>query len=163
MFQIKTKTPKIPKIRYKLTTKTSKEGIFPLLTITAETADIPWDNNRNSWMLEVWKRSLRSKVIKLESLYKLVKVWWVVCKWQVEYVLNYEIEHVLRCCVHWGVNYESHNRMTVRPSKGDELMCNEYCDGIHCGYPTSLITLARDELKLIWEQLRSRVFCIVHI
>jgi len=53
MFQIKTKTPKIPKIRYKLTTKTSKEGIFPLLTITAETADIPWDNNRNSWMLEV--------------------------------------------------------------------------------------------------------------
>ena len=80
------------------------------------------------------------------------------------------------------MSYESYNHTTVRPFKGDELMhdeyydgiyCgnptslitlrhDEYYDGIYCGNPTSLITLRHDELKLFLEQLRSRVFCIVH-
>ena len=37
-----------------------------------------------------------------------------------------------------------------------------FCDGIHCGNPTSWITFRCNELKLFWEQLRSHVFCIVH-
>jgi len=69
--------------------------------------------------------------------------------------------------------------MTVRPFKGDELMCDKYCDVIHYGNPTSLITLRRNEyhdgdplwepdkfnhfgarcVKIILEQLLSRVFC----
>ena len=36
----------------------------------------------------------------------------------------------------------------VRPFKGDELMRDEYRDGIHYGNPMSLITLRRDKLKL---------------
>ena len=50
--------------------------------------------------------------------------------------------------MHCVVSYELYNDTTVRPFKGDELMRNEYCDGIHCGNPTSLITLRLDELKL---------------
>jgi len=62
--------------------------------------------------------------------------------------------------VHWVVNYELYNHMTIRPFKGnelilspfkgdelmlrpfkgDELMRDEYCDGNHCGDPMSLIT-----------------------
>ena len=60
--------------------------------------------------------------------------------------------------MYWVVSYEPLNHTTVRPFKGDELMRDEYCDEIHYGNPTSLITLKRDELKLIWEQLRSCVF-----
>ena len=50
------------------------------------------------------------------------------------------------------MNYESYNRMTIRPIKGDELMPrqfkgdelmhDEYCDGNHYGDPTSLIISA---------------------
>ena len=36
--------------------------------------------------------------------------------------------------------YELYNHMTIRLFKGDELMHDEYCDGNHCGDPTSLIT-----------------------
>ena len=64
--------------------------------------------------------------------------------------------------MHWVVSYESYNHTIVRPFKGDELMRNEYCDGIHCENPTSLIILRRDELKLFWEQLMSRVFYTVY-
>ena len=45
---------------------------------------------------------------------------------------------VLRCCVHWVVSYEPYNHTTVRPFKGDQLMRDEYCDGIHFRNPTSL-------------------------
>jgi len=77
-------------------------------------------------------------------------------KWQVEYMLNCEITYV-----YWDiVSYESYNHTIIRPFKWNELMRNEYCDGIHCGNRTSLITLRRDELKLFWEQLRSHV-CFV--
>jgi len=69
---------------------------------------------------------------------------------------------VLRCWVHWVVSYESYSHTIVRPFKGDELMRNEYCDGIHSRNLTSLITLRHDELKLFWEQLRSRVFCTIN-
>jgi len=93
---------------------------------------------------------------------RIMKVWLTVCKWQVEYVLNCEIIHVLKCCVYWIVSYESYNQMTIRPFKNDELMRDEYCEGIHCGNLTNLITLRHDKLKLFWEQLRSRVLCIVH-
>jgi len=93
---------------------------------------------------------------------EIMKVWWTVCKWQVEYVLNCEIPCVLRCCIHWVVNYESYNNTTVGPFKGDELMHDEYYDVIYCGNPMSWITLRRGKLKLFWEQLRSRVFCMVH-
>ena len=60
-----------------------------------------------------------------------------MCKWQVEYVLNYEMTHVLRYYVHWVVGYESYNHTTIRPFKIDELMRDEYYDGIHCGNPVS--------------------------
>jgi len=60
------------------------------------------------------------------------------------------------------VSYEPYNHMTVRPFKGDKLMRDEYCDGIHYGNLTSLITLRRDELKLFCKQLRSRVLCTIH-
>ena len=50
----------------------------------------------------------------------------------------------------------------VRMGEEVELMYDEYCDGIHCGNPTSLITLRHDELKLFCEQLKSRVFCRIH-
>jgi len=57
--------------------------------------------------------------------------------------MNYEIH------VYWDiVSYELCNHTTIRPFKGDELMHDVYCDGIHCENPTSLITLRRDELKL---------------
>ena len=92
----------------------------------------------------------------------IMEVWWIMCKWQVEYVLNCEITCVLRCCVHWVVSYKSYNHTTVRSFKSDELMRDKYYDRIHCGNPTSLITLRYDELKLFWKQLRSRVFCTVH-
>ena len=87
----------------------------------------------------------------------IMGVWLIMCKWQVEYVLNCEIAHVLRCCVHWVETYEPYNHTTIRPFKDDE-----YCDGIHYGNPMSLVTLRHDEFKLFWEQLRSRVFCTVH-
>ena len=38
------------------------------------------------------------------------------------------------------MSYESCNRTTIRFFKGNELMCDESCDGNHCGDPTSLIT-----------------------
>ena len=50
--------------------------------------------------------------------------------------------------MHSVVGYEPYNHTTVRPFKGDELMRDEYCDGIHCGNPTSLITSKREKLKL---------------
>ena len=92
----------------------------------------------------------------------IMKVWWTMCKWQVEYVLNYEITRVLRCYVHWVVSYELYNHTIVRPFKGDELMHDEYCDMIHCRNSTIWITLSHDELKLFWEHLKCRIFCIVH-
>ena len=46
------------------------------------------------------------------------------------------------------MSYELYNHTTVRPFKGDELMQDEYCDGIHYGNMMSLITLRRDELNL---------------
>ena len=93
---------------------------------------------------------------------RIMKLWWIVYKWQVEYVLNCKITRVLRCCMHWVMSYELFNHMIVRPFKGNELMHDEYFDGIHCGNPMSWITLRHDELKLFWEQLRSRIFCMVY-
>ena len=55
-------------------------------------------------------------------------------------------------CELWNV--QSHN---CKPFKGDE-----YCDRIHCENLTSLITLMCNKLKLVWEQLKSFVFYIVH-
>jgi len=46
------------------------------------------------------------------------------------------------------MSYESYNHNIVRSFNNDELMLNEYCDGIHCGNSTSLITLRPDKLKL---------------
>ena len=46
-----------------------------------------------------------------------------------------------------SVGYELYNHMTIRPFKGDELMCDEFYDGLHCGNPMSLINLRCDELK----------------
>jgi len=43
------------------------------------------------------------------------------------------------------VRYELYNHTTIRPFKSDELMCDDYCEGINCGNPTILITLRRDE------------------
>jgi len=80
----------------------------------------------------------------------IMEMWWTVCKWQVEYVLNCEITHVLRCCVHWFVSYELYNHTTIRPFKGDKLMHGEFYDGLHCENPTSLITLKHNELKWFW-------------
>ena len=34
------------------------------------------------------------------------------------------------------------NELMLSPFKGDELMRDEYCDGNHCGDPTSIITSA---------------------
>ena len=69
-----------------------------------------------------------------------MEVWWTMCKWQVEYVLNCEITHVF-----WDVvcieSYKLYNHTTITPFKNDELMHDEYCDGIYYGNPTSLITL----------------------
>ena len=90
----------------------------------------------------------------------IMKVWWTVCKWQVEYVLNCEITRILRCCVYWVVSYESYNHTTIRPFKGDELMRNGYYDGIHCENSTSWITLIGDELKLFYEQFEES--CVLH-
>jgi len=64
--------------------------------------------------------------------------------------------------LHWVMGYESYNHTTVVLFKGNELMHDENYDGIHSENLTSLITLRYDELKLFWEQLKSRVFCIVH-
>jgi len=57
------------------------------------------------------------------------------------------------------MSYESYKHMIIRPFKGNELMCDEYCDGIHYGNPTSLITLRRDELKLILRTIEE--LCLV--
>jgi len=64
-------------------------------------------------------------------------------------------------CMHWIVSYELYNHTTVRPFKGDKLMCDEYCDGIHRGNLTSWIVLKYNELKSFWKQLSSCVYCIV--
>lgn len=78
---------------------------------------------------------------------------------------NCEITYVLRYGMHWAVNYELCNHATVRPFMGDELMCEEFCDGFHCGDSKSLITLRHDKLKRFWKQLRFEnnwlVVCIV--
>ena len=63
-------------------------------------------------------------------------------------MLNCEVAHVLKCYGHCVVSYEPYNHTTVRTFKGDELMHDEYCDEIHCGNLTTLITLRHDELKL---------------
>ena len=52
--------------------------------------------------------------------------------------------------------------MTVRPFKGNELMHDEYYNGIHYGNQMSWIILRCDELKLFSEKLKSCVFGIVH-
>ena len=39
----------------------------------------------------------------------------------------------MRCYGHFVVSYEAYNHTTIRPFKGDELMCNKYCDAIHYG------------------------------
>jgi len=46
-------------------------------------------------------------------------------KWQIEAVMNGEIY------VYWDVSYELCNHTIVRPFKGDALLRDEYCDGIH--------------------------------
>ena len=80
----------------------------------------------------------------------------IVSMWQIKPVMNGEIH------VYQVVSYELCNHTILRPFKGDEFLHNEYCDGIHYGNPTSLITLRRNELKLFWKQLSSCVYCIVH-
>ena len=60
------------------------------------------------------------------------------------------------------MSYEPYNHMTVRPFKGDELMHDEYYNGIHYGNQMSWIILRCDELKLFSEKLKSCVFGIVH-
>jgi len=60
----------------------------------------------------------------------------IVSKWEIEPVINdmcIEMLYVLSCKL-WTV--QSYN---LRPFKRDE-----YCDGIHCGNPTSWIILRRD-------------------
>ena len=61
--------------------------------------------------------------------------------WQIEPMMNREIH------VYWVVSYELCNHIIVRPFKGDEFLCDEYCDEIHCGNPMSWITLSRNELN----------------
>ena len=55
----------------------------------------------------------------------------------------------LRLCV------QSHDRGSF---KYDEFMCIEYCDGIHYGNLFSLITLRRDELKIILRIIEESCF-----
>ena len=57
--------------------------------------------------------------------------------------------------------YELYNHTTIRPFKDNELIHDEYYNEIHCGNPTSWITLRCDELKWFWKQLSCCVYCIV--
>ena len=84
----------------------------------------------------------------------------IVSKWQIEPVMNGEI-HVCWdvVCI---VSYELCNHTIVRLIKGDEFLCNEYCDGIHYGNSMSSINLMHDELKWFWKQLSNCVYYIVH-
>ena len=59
------------------------------------------------------------------------------------------------------MSYELYNHTTVRLFKGDELMCNEYCDGIHCESLMSLITLRRSELKILLRIVEES--CVLYI
>jgi len=88
----------------------------------------------------VWNylRGFTSHVV-IKLLYKFL--YWdyeimiqIVSKWKIGPVMNGEIH------AYWVVSYELCNRTIVRPFKGDEFFRDEYCDGIHCGDPTSLIT-----------------------
>jgi len=50
--------------------------------------------------------------------------------------------------MHGVVSYKPYNHTNVKPFKGDQLMRDEYYDGIHYRNLTSLITLRRNEIKL---------------
>ena len=64
----------------------------------------------------------------------------IMSEWQIEPVMNGEIDVYWDVCIElWAMNCV----VTIVGSfKGDEFLCDEYCDEIHCEDPTSLITSA---------------------
>ena len=65
-----------------------------------------------------------------------------VSKWYLIPILEDESwdTSILRCFMHWVMNYEFCNHTTIRPFKGRRVNAQRVCDRLYCGNLTSLIT-----------------------